>query len=259
MQKEVEYHDQGMGVLPSHLVIAEEYLRQNKKPKNFENMKKAVIKLAAEKKESYTPSDDMGKNPSPRISAKVKNDMAPWLYSSKFQYNVINPLGLSESDRRALMIELNGAINHLTQIILKRVYGFKTTRAPKVDLADPKQLTDFEYVASGPDGLSKQDRDKINTQVDVNRQIRGMVQAYISAAILPLLNDNKNNIYKVFLKIYKDANPKIIRGNNAYKNIMKHMAKNLWIQFKGTRISDYVKHLRVTPKGAFLEDKSSKK
>lgn len=247
---EVVFHDQGIGVLESHIVIAEEFLRQNGKTKNFENMVKTINKLAKEKEESYTPSDDMGSNPSPRVSKDIKLAMAPWLYGSQ---SVLNKLGLSKSEKQTLMIELNGAINHLTQIILKRVYGFKTTRAPKVDKSNEKLLTDFEYVASGPGGLSKAQRDRHNTTVDVNRQIRGIVQAWITASLIPLMKESRKSYYKQFEQVYQEANPKLIRSNRVYKNIMKHMGKDFLVTFGTTKITDYLKNLRVKPKGDFTK------
>jgi hypothetical protein len=209
-------------------------------------MVKAVNILAKEKKESYTPSDDMGKNPESRVSAEIKMEMAPWLYDSK--KSVINKFGLSKKEQENLMIELNGAINHLTQIVLKRIYGFKIKRNKNANLADPTQITDFEFLAKTDKGLSREQVYAINTQVAVNRQIRGTVQAWITMSLMPFFQYPKKSWYAVFADIYKNADPKTIRSKNVYRNIMKHHAKNMGTTFANTSILDYIASFRITPK-----------
>lgn len=241
----MQIEDQGRGVLFSHMVIAEEYLKLNKKTVNDENLYEVIMKLAHEKADSYTPSDELGRNPESRISGAVKKDMAPWLYGPN---SVVNKMNLDKTEKEHFMIEINGAINHLTQILLKRIYGFKTTRSSGAKLSDPSQLTDFEYLASGPDGMNKEERDKHNTRVDVNRQIRGMIQGYLTAAIIPVVNDNRNNIYKRFQEMYKEASPSLIKSVSVYKNLMKHLARKYFINFSSTKISDYVKEYKIKGK-----------
>lgn len=249
-----EIHDQGRGVLPSHMVIAEEYLRQNRKKKTDENMIKAIEKLAKEKKESYTPSDDMGKNPESRVSKEVKELMAPFLYDSK--RSVINKLGLNQKEQKELMVELNGAINHLTQIVLKRILGFKTKRAKNAELWDPKQITDFEFLASHPKGLSKAQLYAYNAQVAVNRQIRGVIQAWITHALMPVFQWQRKHYYMAFSEVYKKATPQTVRSKNVYHNLMKHMAKNLSVTFGKSTLIDYIMSFRVASKNIGASKKS---
>lgn len=257
----VEFEDQGRGVLFSHMVVAEEYLKASGKKVTDDEMKKVIMKLAREKADSYTPSEELGRNPESRLSKEVKDSFAPWLYGK--DSSVVKALNMPNVDKKAFMIELNGAVNHLVQIILKNAYGFKTTRSKSATLYDPRQLTDFEYVASGPGGLDKAQRDMHNTTVDVNRQIRGFLQAYITASLIPLLNDDKASLYKAFKTVYEKANPKLIRSVNVYKNLMRNAGLFLFVKFSKiktpkdflnwefTRLSQLISRYRITPKGEF--------
>lgn len=252
MAKNVEFHDQGQGVLDSHLVVAREYLKQNGKEPTFENMVKAVNKLARDKEESYTPSDDMGKNPASSVSAQIRKVGAPWLYADDKQFNVLNKLGLNREQKQIVRKDIHRAINNISHIIMKNFHGFKVNdRGRSKDFAShvTDNLTDFEYVGSGPNGLSKAQRDRWNTTVEVNRMIRAFIETYIATMLLIVINDNQKTLYDTFKKIYEDADNSVIRSKKVQKKLVATWSHLLFKQIGFDQMSKLFQGIRVDSKG----------
>lgn len=245
---EVEYEDQGYGVYLPFSTLAE-IASQNK---NIDSGEKAIHnfiqKLARENAESYTPSDALGENPSSRVSPTLRKFMAPSIYSEKY----IKKISDTKVGQQAAQVEIGGAVNHLTQAILKHVYKFKTKRKPKVDKSNPKELTDFEYVASGPgNDFTKEQREIYNKQIDANRHIRIMLESYIFHSILPLLADTKSSIYQAMVEMgYKEMKASDLRKQSYYKEVVYMMSKMFLILFGRTKFTDFIKTLRWSPKSA---------
>lgn len=236
--------DQGYGVYPWMHTFAKEKLRQDGKSLTEENIHKTIQKYAKENAESYTPNPELGKNPEGRVSMSLRKVMVPWLYKkdSSFLKRVKNEGG----DIQAVQIEIGGAINQLTQFILKHNFGFKTTRIPKADPSNPKEITDFEYLASGPgNSLSTEERKLYNKQVDVNRQARILIQGYLSWAITPLMNIDRKNLYKIFLDLgYKEMPGSAIRKPANIKEFIFLVDKIFSVLFSQVNLNEFFKGFR---------------
>lgn len=232
MAQEIEYESQGYGVYPPLLEIAKETLRQEKKSLSEKNIHEMIQKLAAENAESYTPNPELGKNPESRVSKQIRNIIAAPIYKSK----------MSQSTK----VELSGAVNNLTQMILKNIYGFKTTRAPGIDTSNPSKLTDFEYVGMGPgNNFSKEQREVYNKTVDVNRHIRVIVETYLFWAIMPLLNESKEKFYSAMVEMgYKDMPASSVRSPQNTKELAWAMTKRFADLFKDVNITGFLKTLK---------------
>lgn len=230
--KKVEYESQGYGVYPPLLEIAKETLRQERKSLTKENINNMLQRLAAENAESYTPNPELGKNPESRVSKQIRNIIGAPIYRSK----------MSEKTR----IEMSGAVSLLTQMILKNIYGFKTTRQPGIDTSNPAKLTDFEYIGTGPgNSYSKEQRDVYNKMVDVNRHIRVAVESYLFWAITPLLNETKDSFYSAFVDMgYKDMPASSVRSPQNTKEFAWVLTKRFADLFKDVHITAFLKTLR---------------
>lgn len=250
--------NQGYGVLHSHLAIAEEYLAQNGIPKNEANLIKTINRLAKEKEESYTPNPILGKNPESRVSKNLRKVMAQPIYAAD---GYLSKRIKNKTELQAARIEMGGSVNQLSQMILKHIYRFKTTRKPNADVSNPKEITDFEYVGSGPgNSFTKEQREIYNKHVDVNRHIRILVESYLFWAITPLLSETKEGMYNIMKDMgYVGLDPKVLRKSGNTKELIFLFNKVFGVLFGQIRLKDFLKGYRWTPKGKLIKGRPPKK
>lgn len=244
----MRYEDQGIGVLFSHSVTARELLKQNKMPVNDENMFKAIQMLAEEKAESYTPSDELGNNPGPKVADQFREITAHTFYKNKgFQQRFPN-----KQAYKIARIEISAAVNHLTQVIMKHIFLFKTSRSKSADLRDPNQLTDFEYVQKGK--LSPEELQGVNKFRVANRHLRLMIEGYVWGSLLPLTKETRESLYNMLGEMgYNETDFKTLKNNSNIKELAWLVAKNFGVLWSRTKFSDFFRGFKWTKKGPRLK------
>lgn len=248
MSKATQYEDQGYGVMFSHVAVAKEMLRQDGKSITDDNLYKTIQKLAKEKAESYTPSEELGQNPSSSVSQKFRKLVMPQIFDD----DIMKERFPNKAERDAIRIEMTAAINNLVHMVMKHFYGFKMNRQPGVDLTDPTQITSIEYLKKSSK-YSPEDISAYNKTVDVYRDLRLLMETYLFHAIRPMLMNMREGIDQALIEMgYDKLTGKQVRSENHKKILLLEYSKIFAVFFKGVRFTDFLLQMRWTTDGTKL-------
>jgi len=140
---------------------------------------RAVQKFALEGyRKAYTPSGELGSNPTPRVSSDIVDIGAPHLFGPS---GFISRNAATNSEAKKAKIAMKAAITHLAQIYMSLALKRKTKQTGP-DLSDLRDVSDFQYRKSAG-GKSTSEEMESNRQVDLNRYVRILVETSIATVL----------------------------------------------------------------------------
>lgn len=239
--------NQGYGAYVCLKPVVEEYLRQEGKTLSKENFDWAMQRFAKENKKSYTPNPILGQNPEPRITKSLKPSISPEIFSGN---SILKKRYPSSRDVKMAQIELGGAVTSLTEMILKHNIGLKTTRKGGADVSDPRQITSFEYIGTGPGNtMAKEERNNYNAFVTMNRYSRIMIESYLYSAVEPLLRLNLKSFYKALYESgFGDIPINDLRKTSNIKFFVMSLRKRFSVVFDSLDLNEMFSMFKIRKK-----------
>lgn len=249
----MKYEDQGLGVLFSHLAVAEEMLRQDGKKINEKNMFLAIQDLAADKAESYTPNHELGANPGVQMSPKLEKNVSPQVFDETY----LEARFPNQAKRKQLQAKMKGAVTNLTNIFLEDYYQIKRRGEKKNNKykSDPNKASKTEKIDGGL--VSKDEKDRHNREAVIFQHLRYFIKTYIYDSLIPLMIETEDSVRSALSDMeYKNLDTKVLNGNTAADNASTALHETLLPIFaKNMRFANLLRQYRWMPDGRLVKKK----